>query len=536
MVGFALAFRQAGNRLRESFASLLLTESLFWWMLAFVSLAGVAWTLLLTGQGVGLGSDSAVYISAARNLLAGNGLAWIGGGGEVHPVTHFPPLFPLLLAGFEATGSGALQGARILNSLAFGVNIFLAGAAVKGITKSNWFSLFGAGLALGSIFLVRLHTWAMTEPLYLSLGLAGLITLVRYLGSQRLRLLVASAVLIGLGYLTRYVGVALVATGALALALNFQVSLSRRARDLFLFLTITLVPNLVWMARNAAFTGAPTSRTLALNLLAPQDVRAIVQAVLEWFIPASLLGRFLEGREGILLVLAAAAIGAGLLFWLWEDLRAWLRRERSRFSPGLASVLSANVMAHLGVLLGSILFFFPRPEFHHRSLFPLHFTILLIIPSMLASAWRSSHRFVRFVSALAGLLFLASYVTRSGGVAGELLQDGQGYSSASWRSSETIQAAANLPAVPLYSNQTAALYLLASRPAYFIPLSIPEAQDSYGRDLQTFRETMMRQGAMLVLFDETNYLPEIIAEDELTRDLTLIERYRDGAIYAYPSP
>jgi hypothetical protein len=38
--------------------------------------------LLATPHGLGLGSDSAVYVAAGRNLVAGRGLSWLSGGGE----------------------------------------------------------------------------------------------------------------------------------------------------------------------------------------------------------------------------------------------------------------------------------------------------------------------------------------------------------------------------------------------------------------------------------------------------------------------
>jgi hypothetical protein len=54
-----------------------------------------------TRWGVGLRGDSYAYISGARNLAAGLGYSRISGGGEVRPITHFPPLFSLLLASAE---------------------------------------------------------------------------------------------------------------------------------------------------------------------------------------------------------------------------------------------------------------------------------------------------------------------------------------------------------------------------------------------------------------------------------------------------
>jgi hypothetical protein len=44
-----------------------------------VSVLAGLWVWRLTEHGIGVGSDSAVYISGARNILEGNGFVWFGG-------------------------------------------------------------------------------------------------------------------------------------------------------------------------------------------------------------------------------------------------------------------------------------------------------------------------------------------------------------------------------------------------------------------------------------------------------------------------
>jgi len=61
-------------------------------ILSATGVAGAALILWSTPWGVGIVHDSLFYFSAAENLAFGRGLFWAGGGGELKPLVHFPPL------------------------------------------------------------------------------------------------------------------------------------------------------------------------------------------------------------------------------------------------------------------------------------------------------------------------------------------------------------------------------------------------------------------------------------------------------------
>jgi len=83
-----------------------------------------------TRWGVGLRGDSYAYISGARNLADGLGYSRISGGGEVKPITHFPPQFSLVLASPEerAMIDALSAGLEVTGSYDDGV-ILMAGAS-----------------------------------------------------------------------------------------------------------------------------------------------------------------------------------------------------------------------------------------------------------------------------------------------------------------------------------------------------------------------------------------------------------------------
>lgn len=46
----------------------------------------------------GVGYDSSFYLDAGVNISQGNGVYWIGSRGELKLLSHYPPIYPLLMA------------------------------------------------------------------------------------------------------------------------------------------------------------------------------------------------------------------------------------------------------------------------------------------------------------------------------------------------------------------------------------------------------------------------------------------------------
>ena len=75
---------------------------------ALIGVVGVCASAVMyqiTAQGPGVTPDSTTYIETARALLARNGF-FVNG----QPVTHYPPVFPLLLVGVSSLCSKSARG------------------------------------------------------------------------------------------------------------------------------------------------------------------------------------------------------------------------------------------------------------------------------------------------------------------------------------------------------------------------------------------------------------------------------------------
>ena len=225
------------------------------WLLP-LALAGIILLWYCTPMGLGLGGDSYYYVGGARNILSGAGFARLAATGEARPITHFPPLFSVCLALLTGLGLDTTQAARWFNAGLFGVNVFLVGWLIWRGTQSWLSSLGGALIFLASPAMLAVHSWVLSEPLFLCCLLLAITWLSFYLERGRRRDLVVSAILASFACLTRYVGLALVAAAVLAILLWPGRRWWKRAQSAAVFAALSLAAPAGWFARNLALVGS----------------------------------------------------------------------------------------------------------------------------------------------------------------------------------------------------------------------------------------------------------------------------------------
>ena len=134
-----------------------------------VAVLGFLGIILCTPGGIGIYSDSLVYVGVARNLLRGQGVTYFDDNGQMAPVTHYAPLYPLMISGLGLAGIDPLDGVRWVNALLFGSNIALAAWMVFASTHSVAASVAASFMAATAFPMVQIHSTALTEPLCLFL-------------------------------------------------------------------------------------------------------------------------------------------------------------------------------------------------------------------------------------------------------------------------------------------------------------------------------------------------------------------------------
>jgi hypothetical protein len=462
-----------------------------------------------TRSGMGISTDSVAYLAEARQLREGQGLTVPAGlhemydpvetAGEVVPAVHFPPLFPMLLALTNATSSSS---ARWLNGVLLAVIVLTVAIAVWWYTSSRWTAWLAGAVVLLSPGVLRTSSMVWSEPLFIALGLVGLVALTLYLEEPTGPRLVTASVSIGLAWLTRYAGIALVLTGLIVLACRGP---RPRWRTLPTFLLLSVLPMASFLSYASLSEARGAGYTLRFHQPAPRVIREGVESLRTWLLPA--------GTGSPLRVLGFVLLGA-LLYALISRREPIRPAPPDHAIPQLPVVLAAFVPMYLTVLVASVSAFAEYVPLEERFFVPAY-PVAVVLVSCLVSKLPGRPGLLRHTALLAVAVVVAS--TGAAGVA--LVRHGArdaGFAAKAWTHSPAIGFVAGLTdSTRIYSNFPEAIYISTGRLARLIPRHpLPGDTDHDGQRVRVdrFVKGVREEGAIVVLFSAGRhaYLPDYI--------------------------
>ncbi len=466
------------------------------------------------------------YLTSAESLSRGQGLRWIGGGGELRPLTHYPPLYPMLLAALALLGIDVLTAAKWASACLLGLNVIAGGWVTARMADSRWAGFCAGALLLVSPVVLDVHLEAMTEPLFLLLLIVTLAALAEHGTSGDRKPMLAASVACALAYLTRYVGLSLIACGVCVVLVWPARSVRRRLVDAVAFGAVPLAAAAVWSARNFALTGSFSNRVFNVHPITRTALRQAADTVSGWLLPVTV-----DLRLRVAVVLLAAILGAAAL-WAW-------RRSAEAASAPLAwsfiRVVFVFVVLYVAGLVFSLMFFDASTRLTDRILSPVHATLLLaglVALARLPQRWRT-------MAALLAVCLGVSYLWRSWTLVAEARATGRGFNTASWRASETLAWVSQLPAGTIvYSNEAFPIQFFTGIPAYWVPERIDSVKGmlrpDYGDQMREMRRRLREPGSVLVVFTGSHYRVELPPLEELTQGLVRIGETRDGLLLVDP--
>lgn len=434
------------------------TSSPAWIILLTLAFAGVTLLYLATPFGAGLINDSIAYVAGARALLQGRGYSEIWLASALEPITHYPPLFSLVLAGLGALGLEPLLAARWLNAALFGLNGLLLAALAWRASRRAWLAALAGSLYLLNVNLFGVHSYAITEPLFLTFCLLAFGLWEELLFQRRLRLAFFLGLTVGFAILTRYVGLALFA--ALGLAMWLEI---RPWRERFTFTALYALSSLplplLWLLRNQFSAHVATNRQVAFYGFPWQNLPLGAENITRFVIPFSFTWKALSDWEMLLsgALLFGVLMALGLL---------WRRGESASRLQKLSLAGGLFALVYLALLLVSMSFFDPATRFLQRILAPFYLGLLLLVLALLEALWQAPRfRFGLALAALMAQLFAFGLLTQT---AFDLRQDGQGYAAPRWSQSGAAQFLRTLPAqTSIYTNSPPAVYATTDRASFF---------------------------------------------------------------------
>lgn len=512
-------------------------------LIVLVGLSFIGMTALWrsTPYGLGLVNDSATYVEGATNLLAGKGYVRISGGGEIKPITHFPPLFSILLAGMGFAGMDLLMGARVLITLLFGVDILLVGLSVYRISHSAGFACLGAILLAVSDLHLGVYSFALSEPLFLTLMLAAFLLLSLTFDHPHWCWPLLTGLLLSLAYLTRYAGVSLIVTSGLVLVLLKPPQLLKHAGML---LAGALLPILVWMVYGKANSGFGTlgNRQFVWHPISFSVLLEAFKNLLTWIAPNDLLalGSIWGRALSLFSLLLIPALIAWLVWVVWRRFKRPRQQKNLQGDLALAFTHALHIPVYLGFMIISLTFFDASTPLNDRILAIAYIPEIILFSSALAWLWnrlRSRPVALRWALAIFCLLLVAFSVKDGYAAVNQLGREGQGFAHRGISDSPAIQAICLAPQPVIYSNKPGAIFLLTGRTSYVTPTPIDpvtgQRRSNYNDDLIQLQQRVKDGEAILVLFGLRNSddPQDINLFNELSENLAIQADYGEIVIF-----
>ncbi len=498
-----------------------------WGVLIAIALAGMAIQMRVTWGGIGLSPDSVNYIQIARGIEAGDGYAIRLIDGTVLPQSHWPPVYPMVLAGGFLAGLQATDTAFWLHAVLMGVNIVLVGWVAGRIGNGSGLAMCAAaGVMACSTEVFAIHVMLASEPLFLTLVLSGVLLLAKSDLTKPMRPLVLAGVLLGFAWLTRYAGVGVIVAGGVCVVWYFRnATLRQHMIAAGVYGLIAVVPTLLWIMWGAWQSGSVGNRKLLWH---PPDGAAMQQlydTAVRWLFPWG------DVQPAYTPWLAMVVLGLIVGSW-WVVNRSEMFTDKAR---RMCNVVGLMIVGYVGFLLLSVTLFDAYTQLDFRTLLPVQ---LLAIPLICGAIVPFMKRVP--VAMVVGVVIL---IAARGVVLAQWVREAPvqslGYNARGWQESTLMAAIRQLPESPwIYSNRADAIFACTGRAAIPLPRRIDPTQGRPNGDLPEELAKISRQihrrWAYVVIMRRSG--PDyLIAEEELRAigRLRLIERHRQGTIYRF---
>jgi hypothetical protein len=344
--------------------------------------------LWLTRWGIGIDNDSTVYISSAFNLSRGLGLSEWAPNGHLRPMTHFPPLYPLVLSFIHKFGINVLTSIRLLNGLLLSGNILLVGLIAFKLTMHKASAFIAGLLLIFSTHILLIHMTAMTEPFFIFLFLLGIFFFLKYTEGLTAQPLILAGLFWGLAMLCRYIGIAFILAGLVYILIWGAKPFKKRMLHISLFSFVSFPGIFMWFTRNMMISGIFADRSLGFYPATNSSLLKAGQTILWWLsfernMPFTGYIRFFL----LILILLIPSLSV-----IPKIKRASLEKHTL---PNNIIFLLLCLGSYFIFLFISSLFFDPAIMLDYRILSPSY--IILVLLLSISFNWINFNRSIRFI-------------------------------------------------------------------------------------------------------------------------------------------
>jgi hypothetical protein len=497
------------------------------WLTWGLCLLAIALATVSTWHGPGLSIDAINYLATGINLAEGRGLRLLGD----QPLTAFPPGLPLLAALGEALGIGAANMLRLVSVLAFGAIVALGHRLLTRIVSHRGLVMGTTALLAVSPALLSLTRMAISEPPFIVVTLAFLVVLggVCERATLHRRDVALLATLSSLAFLFRYIGLALIPVGGIALLLCVRPLDRRTWLRIISLAALSAVVPVACMLRNSAADGTFMGGRLP-SQDSPADVahRAAITFG-QWIYPMHDLPTRSVGFLGYMgMVLGVAA--AVLTF-----------RHRSNLSDRAQAYLACCatfVLVYLACLVGAALRT-PLAPLNTRLLGPAYVpTVVMLAAGAETALARLPSRAWRVGAGAILATVIAVHALSAADEARDTARNGVNYDQPDIKESgladKTADVVAGTPGAAVYSNDPYALWVgTGIRPIFWAPRTAGFRGAKLTGDVQALEWRVACSWPTTYLAVYVRSRERVMSLDELSSslDVTRVAVAEDGALF-----
>lgn len=407
--------------------------------------------------GLGITSDGVNALAASNSLLDHGRLENYDGS----PYVLWPPLQPLLLTLLGTLFGSAVAAARVLNALLYALMVLLFDEWIRPHLRIGWMRVSALFFLAFSVQLFNIYVLLLSEPLFITLMLLGMLQLRRYMVSPGPRQLLLLALITAFAMLQRYVGVTLLGAFLLVIiATPNGERFGKRTLSAVLLGVLASLPLVLWLLYTESVSGQVGGERYDALLGFGENLWLILERLSSWVLPTPLPE---ELRVSLLVIAALLAIP--LLLAGRSGVRIRDRKLDCRITLAVLTVYL------LFLLVAASTIAFSRID--DRFLAVVLPQVICMVYYVLYEVWNRWSRFtvVRVFAIAFALLWPAYGVARVTKYMVQYRTVGIiDYRTNRWIHSELIARIGELDEdLPMFSNQAEAIWYYTGHKATFLP-------------------------------------------------------------------
>jgi hypothetical protein len=315
--------------------------------------------------------------------------------------------------------------------------------------------------------------------------------------------LILTAILTALAYLTRYAGLALLATFIIVLIL-FHDTWRKRLTSAGIFIAGFLPLILAWSIRNKLAANNATNRTLVYHPLTEENINTGIFNFAEFLAPIESWRRVLIRIPNLVAIILFVVVIILLVWVAYKGLKKFF--QPSTETPEILSFTSAlYIFGYLASIVSSMLLFDASTKFKLRINAPMYVSLLIMLVFFIHWLWQKRAVYWRGLAAAITICLLALSAYGMSISVTQLRKGGQGYASFVWFDSEAMAFLRELPeGTGIYSNQPGPVYLYTDRSGYVLPDLVDPVtglpRKGYEEGVAALKQDVLSGNAVLALF------------------------------------